>query len=45
MEWAMSNRKPSFWQRLFENIVATRQQKANEYIAEFLHRHKEYREK
>jgi uncharacterized protein YozE (UPF0346 family) len=39
------DRKPSFWQRLFEKIVMARQQKANEYIAEYLERHAEYREK
>jgi hypothetical protein len=39
------DRKLSFWQRLFEKIMVARQQKANEYIAEYLQRHEEYREK
>jgi hypothetical protein len=35
--------KPSFWRRLFERVMAARQQKADQYIADYLRRHEEYR--
>jgi hypothetical protein len=34
-----------FWQRLFKKIMEARQQKAREYVAEYLRRHNEYQEK
>ena len=36
--------KQSFWRRLFERIVAARQQKADQYIAEYRRHHKEYQQ-
>jgi hypothetical protein len=32
----------SFWRRLLEKITVARQQKADQYIREYLRRHQEY---
>jgi hypothetical protein len=36
--------RQSFWRRLFERIMQARQQKAEQYVTEFLRRHEEYQQ-
>jgi DNA-binding FadR family transcriptional regulator len=42
---AHGHHRLSFWRRLFEAIVAGRQHKAHQYMAEFLERHEEYQDR